>query len=106
MRKLATVSGRKSRRKGAAGEREAAMALTEATGKEWRRGLGQARKGGAEIPDLICEEALLYTWKSSEARGPVCGLLASRRRQTVQSLGGLLWCWRERIATPGLCCVT
>ena len=51
------MSGRKSRRKGAAGEREAAQALTEATGKAWRRGLGQARKGGAEIPDLICEEA-------------------------------------------------
>ena len=50
------MGGKKSRRKGASGEREAAQALTEATGKEWRRGLGQARKGGAEIPDVICDE--------------------------------------------------
>lgn len=51
------MSGKKSRRKGAAGEREAAAALTEATGLQWSRGLGQARKGGAEIPDLVCEQA-------------------------------------------------
>jgi Holliday junction resolvase len=49
------VSGKRSRRKGAAGEREAAAALTEATGRTFTRGLGQARRGGAEVPDVVCE---------------------------------------------------
>ena len=49
------MSGKRSRRKGAAGEREAAAALTEATGRTFTRGLGQARRGGAEVPDVVCE---------------------------------------------------
>ena len=51
------MGGKRSRRKGAQGEREAAAALADVTGLDWKRGLGQARKGGAEIPDLICAEA-------------------------------------------------
>ncbi len=48
-------SGRGSRRKGAAGEREAAKALTEWTGCQWRRGIRQSRGGGKEGPDVECD---------------------------------------------------
>ena len=43
---------KKSKDKGARGEREAAAVLTELTGVEWRRGLSQSRFGGAETPDI------------------------------------------------------
>ncbi len=50
------VSGRTSRRKGKRGERLACAALQDATGLEWRRGLSQTRGGGAESPDVECDE--------------------------------------------------
>lgn len=49
------MSGRRSKRKGASGEREAAEQLTALTGRQWSRGLGQARRGGSEVADVECE---------------------------------------------------
>lgn len=46
-------SGRGSRTKGQAGEREAAAFLAEQGFPEARRGLGQARGGGKEVADCI-----------------------------------------------------
>lgn len=48
--------GRGARMKGANFERKIAKLLTEHTGIEWQRGLGQARKGGSEIADVYSEE--------------------------------------------------
>ena len=43
--------GKRSRTKGAAGEREAAGELTRLTGRPWRRSVGQCRSG-ADAPDI------------------------------------------------------
>lgn len=45
--------GAGERRKGKAGEREAAQLLTTLLGTHVKRGLSQTRGGGAESPDLI-----------------------------------------------------
>ena len=47
--------GKGARAKGAAFERTIAATLTEATGKEWKRGLAQTRGGGAETADVVCD---------------------------------------------------
>jgi Holliday junction resolvase len=44
--------GSLSRNKGARGEREVARVLGEITGEDWRRGIGQVRRGGRECPDV------------------------------------------------------
>lgn len=48
--------GRGARQKGFTFERDIAKALSEATGHEWKRGLGQTRGGGAEAADVISED--------------------------------------------------
>lgn len=48
--------GKGARLKGANFERELAKQLTELTGFTWKRGLGQTRRGGAEVADVLCEE--------------------------------------------------
>lgn len=48
------MSGKRSRNKGASGEREAANMLAELTGVPWRRAVGQFRSG-ADLPDVQCE---------------------------------------------------
>lgn len=49
--------GRGARLKGANFERQLAKILTEKTKFEWSRGLGQTRRGGAEVCD-VCSDAL------------------------------------------------
>lgn len=48
--------GASQRRKGQAGEREAADVLSELTGRMWRRSLVQSRIGGKEAPDIHCDD--------------------------------------------------
>lgn len=48
------MGGSHSRRKGQSAEREFAAFLT-GIGLDAKRGLGQARGGGGEVPDVICE---------------------------------------------------
>lgn len=48
--------GRGARVKGAAFERKLAKLLTEATKYEFKRGLGQARRGGGEISDVYSDD--------------------------------------------------
>lgn len=48
------MSGRRSRQKGARGEREAAAVLGEVTGHEWRRSASQAQAGARE-PDVVSD---------------------------------------------------
>jgi hypothetical protein len=47
--------GRGARIKGATFERHIAKIMTEATGSTFQRGLGQTRKGGAEVADVHSE---------------------------------------------------
>ena len=53
--------GKRSRDKGAAGERELARLLTELTGRPWRRSVGQARKG-SDLPDVEREDGPTEVW--------------------------------------------
>ena len=48
--------GRGARIKGAAFERKIAEELTALTEFSWKRGLGQTRRGGAEVPDVHCDD--------------------------------------------------
>ena len=48
--------GKSARNKGAAFEREVAKILSDATGVEWKRGLGQTRGGGSERADVYTED--------------------------------------------------
>ncbi len=50
-----TSRGRGARMKGASFERELAKYISEKTGLEAKRGLGQARVGGSEIADVEVE---------------------------------------------------
>lgn len=50
-----TTRGRGARIKGATFERTLAKMLTEATGSNFQRGLGQTRRGGAEVSDVYSE---------------------------------------------------
>jgi hypothetical protein len=45
--------GKGARQKGFQFERDMAKALSDLTGLEFKRGLGQARGGGAEVPDVL-----------------------------------------------------
>lgn len=48
--------GRGARIKGASFERELGKLLSERTGYTWKRGLGQTRRGGQEVSDVMCDE--------------------------------------------------
>lgn len=45
--------GRGARQKGFQFERDMAEAFSKATGLQFKRGLGQTRGGGAEVPDVL-----------------------------------------------------
>lgn len=47
--------GKGARLKGANFERQLAKKLTDATNIEFKRGLGQTRRGGAEVADVVCD---------------------------------------------------
>ena len=49
------MSGKRSRDKGARGEREACAELERLTGVPWHRSLVQTRHGGTEAPDVVPE---------------------------------------------------
>lgn len=51
--------GRGARAKGFQFERDIAKAMSEATDFEFKRGLGQTRGGGGEVPDVLPENIAL-----------------------------------------------
>ena len=53
--------GKRSRDKGARGEREAAHAMSAVTDLVWRRGVGQSRHG-ADVPDIEREDGGPAPW--------------------------------------------
>lgn len=53
---MATSRGRGARLKGANFERNMATKLTELTGIEFKRGLGQTRMGGSEVSDILAKD--------------------------------------------------
>lgn len=55
------MSGRRSRAKGARGEREAAKWFTQLTKKNWRRGVGQSRFG-SDVADIELEKGSANFW--------------------------------------------
>lgn len=60
--------GRGSRIKGATFERTLAAALSEATGLEWKRGLGQTRGGGAETADVVCDQLTSFHFEAKNQK--------------------------------------
>ena len=57
--------GRGARRKGSAFERTLSKKLSEELGIEFKRGLGQTRNGGKEVPDVYSED---LSWLHIEAK--------------------------------------
>ena len=71
--------GRGARAKGFQFERDIAKAFSDTTGEEFKRGLGQTRGGGADVPDVL----------------PACGVLADLihiecKRQKLCSIKGAM----------------
>lgn len=56
------MSGKRSRNKGAAGEREAAALMTEITGRDWVRGGASAQAAGARVPDIFPLDIACDVW--------------------------------------------
>lgn len=80
--------GAGSRRKGKRGELEACHALTELTGREWRRSAIQSRGGGAEAPDIVCGD--LPRSHCEVKRGKAIGLWAALRQAERDASGDQL----------------
>jgi len=56
------MSGKRSRNKGAAGEREAAALMTAITGCEWVRGGASAQSVSARVPDIFPLDGSSRVW--------------------------------------------
>lgn len=75
--------GRGARLKGANFERLLAKKLSDALGIEFKRGLGQTRKGGAEIADVVSDE---LTGIHIEAKRHIrCNIKAAMRQAVDDS---------------------
>lgn len=80
--------GRSSRTKGARGEREAAAYLTDLLGVPFERSIGQTRRGGDEVPDIVSARLPdLHVEVKRTKRNPQ---ILAALRQAVQDAGDLL----------------
>lgn len=79
--------GRGARQKGFQFERDVAKAFTDATGEEFKRGLGQTRGGGAEVPDVLPSDSVLADLIHIECkRMKVCSIKGAMK-QAVDDIG-------------------
>lgn len=75
---MAAKRGRGARRKGAQFERDIANLLSELVGIEFKRGVGQTRGGGEEIPDVYSDD---LEWLHIETKRQVrCNIPAAFRQ--------------------------
>ena len=73
--------GRGARAKGFQFERDIAKLFSDATGREFKRGLGQARGGGADVPDVLPSDSLLAAAIHIECkRQKVCSIKAAMKQ--------------------------
>jgi|14BtaG_2_1085337.scaffolds.fasta_scaffold00028_77 Holliday junction resolvase len=79
--------GRGARQKGFQFERDVAAAFSEATGFEFKRGLGQTRGGGSEVPDVLPPPGILRLAFHIECkRQKVCSIKGAMK-QAVNDIG-------------------
>jgi len=79
--------GRGARQKGFQFERDIAKEFSEATGLEFKRGLGQTRGGGSEVPDVLPPEGALRDLVHIECkRQKVCSIKGAMK-QAVDDIG-------------------
>ena len=79
--------GRGARAKGFQFERDIATAFSKATGLTFKRGLGQTRGGGTEVPDVLPPEGPLRSLIHIECkRQKVCSIKAAMK-QAVDDIG-------------------
>lgn len=76
--------GAGARAKGANFERAIAKYLTEKTGKEWKRGIGQTRGGGKEISDVLSED---ITWIHIECKNQASCNIKKAMLQAIDDCG-------------------
>ncbi|HCT51058.1 MAG TPA: hypothetical protein DF712_01235 [Balneola sp.] len=82
--------GKGARAKGFQFERDVAAAFSEATGLAFKRGLGQTRDGGTEVPDVLPPEGPLRSLIHIECkRQKVCSIKAAMK-QAVSDIGDKL----------------
>ena len=73
--------GRGARAKGFQFERDIAKELSSATGREFKRGLGQTRGGGGEIPDVLPSDTKLADELHIECkRQKVCSIKGAMKQ--------------------------
>ena len=79
--------GRGARQKGFQFERDIAKAFSDATGREFKRGLGQTRGGGDEVPDVLPSDDVLADAIHIECkRQKVCSIKGALK-QAVDDIG-------------------
>mgnify|MGYP003135881290 CR=1 FL=1 len=79
--------GRGARQKGFQFERDVAKAFTNTTGIEFKRGLGQTRGGGADVPDVLPEDDALSARIHIECkRQKVCSIKGAMK-QAEEDIG-------------------
>jgi hypothetical protein len=76
--------GRGARVKGSAFERKLGKLLSDHTGLEWKRGLGQTRKGGKEVSDVMCETD--PRWHVEAKRQVRCSIKSAVKQATTDTL--------------------
>ena len=75
--------GRGARVKGFQFERDIAKIFTDTTGVEFKRGLGQTRGGGADVPDVVPEDNALADRIHIECkRQKVCSIKGAMKQAT------------------------
>lgn len=79
--------GRGARQKGFQFERDVAKMLSEATGLEWKRGLGQTREGGAEVPDVMPPEGELRNRLHIECKRQKTCSIKTALKQALNDIG-------------------
>lgn len=78
--------GRSARNKGASFEREVAKILSDFTGLEWKRGLGQTRGGGSERADVYTEDEVGSGFHVECKNQKICNIKGAMK-QAVNDIG-------------------
>jgi len=79
--------GRGARAKGFAFERAIAKEFSDATGLEFKRGLGQTRGGGTEVPDVLPPEGALRELIHIECKRQKRCSIKGAMEQAVNDIG-------------------
>lgn len=79
--------GRGARAKGFQFERDIAKAFSEATDEEFKRGLGQTRGGGADVPDVLPSNKVIADLIHIECKRQKMCSIKGAMKQAVDDIG-------------------